>query len=64
MRFLFWATLSVLVAAGRRRVRRAPYAPRHAAVYVPRHSYELSLDRLWTQRLAQIAARRRAAGWA
>lgn len=58
MRFLIFAVTAVLVAAIRHRTWRVrPYVGRH---WAPGQN----LDRLWTRRLAELAARRRAMGWA
>lgn len=57
MRFLLAALLAVLVAA----VRHRTWRPRP---YVGRHSYDAIMDKLWQTGLAELAARRRAMGWA
>lgn len=57
MRFLIFAVAAVLVLAVRHRTWRA-------RPYVGRHSYDAIMDGLWQTGLAELAARRRAMGWA
>lgn len=56
----FWMVLAVVRIAARRGLVSMRRKMSRRTAYVPRHSYELMMDQLWSGRLAQMAERRRA----